>query len=64
MDYNSDTLNVYLKTNFNDSQFSKNIYFDVPNIQDKEKLNLVLKELKLKIIDIWKKENIVNLAIP
>ena len=64
MDYNSDRLNVYLKTNFNDSKFSKNIYFDLPNINDEEQLNIILKELKLRIIDIWKRENIVNLAIP
>jgi len=64
MDYNGGKLNIYLKTNFNNSQFSKNIYFDVPNIKDEEKLSIILKELKLKITDIWKRENIVNLAIP
>ena len=43
---------------------SKNIYYEIDNVQDKEKLNIILADLKMKITDIWKEENIINLSIP
>ena len=57
-------LNIYLKTNFNNNQISKNISYKFDNIRDEIKLEEILKDLKMKITDIWKGENIINLAIP
>ena len=34
------------------------------NIKDEKKLEKIVKELKLKITDLWKSENIINLAAP
>ena len=34
------------------------------NINDEVKLTKILSELKIIITDIWKSENIINLAIP
>ena len=62
--YDYKTLNTYLKTKFNNNIVSKNILYKIENIRNEEKLENILKDLKLQITDIWKEENIINLAIP
>jgi len=62
MIYEGKKLNIYLKTNFNNNVLTKNIKYKLDYFNDKEKLSLILKELKIKITDIWKSENIINLA--
>ena len=62
IDYDNNKLNIYLKTNFNNNEISKNINYKLVDINDKEKLNFILKDLKVRITDIWKSENIINLA--
>lgn len=57
-------LNIYLKTNFNNNRTSKNIFYKIENIDDKEKLSEILKNLKMEVTDIWKGENVINLSIP
>ena len=57
-------LNIYLKTNFNDNQVSKNISYELDNINNKIKLKKILTDLKKEVADIWKKENIINLSAP
>ena len=37
---------------------------DIENLNDENKLDKILKEIKLKITDLWKSENIINLAAP
>jgi len=64
MSYRDGKLNVYLKTNFNNNLVSKNIFYDIENINDKLLLNSILKDLKLRITDLWKEENLVNLLMP
>ena len=64
MNYQNNRLGVYLKTNFNNSELSKNISYEHININDEAKLAKILNELKIIITDIWKSENIINLAIP
>ena len=64
IDYNTPKLNIHLKINFNNKKLSKNISYDLYNINNKLELNLVLKDLKLKIIDFWKEENLINLLMP
>ena len=64
MEYENSKLNVYLKTNFNNNKLSKFISYDLKNINNDKKLDSILKELKLKITDLWKGENIINLAAP
>ena len=62
--YENKNLNVYVKTNFNNNKISKNISYDLDNIKDEKKLNIILKKLKTEITDIWKSENVINLSIP
>ena len=64
MNHQNNKLNIYLKTNFNKNKVSKNITYNVQNIKDEEKLNTILKDLKLKINDLWKEENVVNTLMP
>ena len=64
MDYQEGKLNIHLKTNFNNNKISKNISYEVKKMQDEVALNTVLRNLKLKIIDLWKEENLINLLMP
>ena len=64
LEYNKNKLNVYLKINFNNNKISKNFFYKLENINDIESVNLIIKDLKSKISDIWKQENLVNLLMP
>ena len=64
MDYQGKKLNMHLKTNFNGSKTNKNFSYDINNINDELILKNILKNLKLKITDLWKEENLVNLSMP
>ena len=64
MNYQNDQLKVYLKTNFNNSRIDKNISYNITDINNKKSLEVILKDLKIKIIDLWKEENVINLAMP
>ncbi len=64
MNYHDNRLNIYLKTNFNNNNISKNISYEVNNINDKSILNSILLDLKLKITDLWKEENLINVLMP
>jgi len=64
MHHQNNQLNIYVKTNFNDSRMSKNITYELNDIKNELKLNYILKDLKMQITDIWKKENVINLSIP
>jgi len=64
MDYQDKKLSIYLKTNFNNNKISKNFSYNVQNIKDELILNSILKDLKLKITELWKEENLVNILMP
>ena len=64
LNYQNKQLDIYLKTNFDDNEISKNISYTLSNIEDETKLNFILKDLKIQITDIWKRTNIVNLLMP
>ena len=64
LDYRNKQLNIYLKTNLDGNEMSKNISYKLSNIKDESKLHFILKDLKIQITDIWKKANIVNLLMP
>ena len=64
MDYQDKKLNIHVKTNFNNNKISKNFLYEVENINDEPALNYILKDLKLRVTDIWKEENLVNLLMP
>ena len=64
IDYQDNGIRIYLNTNFNNKKTSKNIFYKVENIQDHNILKSVIKDLKLKITEIWKEENLINLLMP
>ena len=64
IDHNNYKLKVHLKTNFNNNKISKNISYEIKNINDETVLNGILKDLKLKITDLWKEENLINVLMP
>jgi len=64
MDYQKKKLNIHLKTNFNNNKNSKNISYDLESMKNQLELNFILKDLKLKISDLWKEENLINLLMP
>ena len=64
IDYNNQKLKVHIKTKFEESKMSKNILYDIQNIKDESKLNLILKDLKKQMTDLWKEVNVVNLLLP
>ena len=64
MDYQNKKLNIHLKTNFNNNKISKNITYEIKNFNNEEKLNYILKDLKLTITDLWKEENLINVLMP
>jgi len=64
MESENDQLNIYLNTNFNNNKISKNLVYKIDNINNKIKMEKILKDLKLKVTDIWRKENVINLSIP
>jgi len=64
IDYQDTKLNIHLKTNFNNNKISKNFLYEVKNINDELLLNSILKDLKFKITDLWKEENLINFLMP
>ena len=64
LDHNNKQLNVHIKTNFDNNMMNKNISYKLDDINDKIRLNFILKDLKIQITDIWKELNIVNLLMP
>ena len=64
IDYQGSKLNIHFKTNFLNNKTSRNISYELKNINDKMLLNSILKDFKLKINDIWKEENLINLLMP
>jgi len=64
MDYENKKLSIHLKTNFNNNKNSKNIFYNINNIKDQLALDFILRDLKLKITDLWKEENLINLLMP
>ena len=64
MDYQNKKLNIHVKTNFNNNKINKNFIYEVENINDDLIMNSILQDLKLKITDLWKEENLVNLLLP
>jgi len=64
IDYQDKNLNIHVKINFNNNKINKNFLYEVENINDELILNSILKDLKFKITDLWKEENLINLLMP
>mgnify|MGYP001183867558 CR=1 FL=1 len=63
MNYDKNNLNIHLKTNFNNTSVNKNVFYKL-NFEDESSLNSIIKDLKFKISDMWKEQNLINLLMP
>ena len=41
-----------------------NIFYGINDIKDQLALNFILRDLKLKITDLWKEENLIDFLMP
>ena len=64
MSYNNQILNMHIKTNFDGIKVNRNFSYEIDNIKNEKKLFSILSDLKIKISDIWKESNIINLLMP
>tara|TARA_Y100000590_G_scaffold394917_1_gene474469 strand:+ start:58 stop:1137 length:1080 start_codon:yes stop_codon:yes gene_type:complete len=64
MNYKPDKLKIYLKTNLDAKKYNKNIVYDLKSLNDKAKLNSIISDLKLRILDMWKRANLINIPLP
>jgi len=64
IDYQNENLSIHVKINFNNNKINKNFFYEVEDINDELLLNPILKDLKFKITDLWKEENLVNILMP
>ena len=64
MDYNNKKLKIYLKTNLNRNESSKNIFYEIDTFENTDRLNYILRNMKMQITDIWKQQNLINISIP
>tara|TARA_B100001123_G_C15280455_1_gene1013816 strand:+ start:939 stop:2036 length:1098 start_codon:yes stop_codon:yes gene_type:complete len=64
IDYQNNRLNIHLKTNFKNNKISKNLFYKVDNINNEKVLSNILEDLKFKVTDLWKEENLINFLMP
>lgn len=64
INFQNKQLDIYLKTNFEESKTSKNISYELDDINNETRLYFILKNLKTQITEIWKKENLINPSVP
>ena len=64
IDYNNSKLKIHIKTEFEENKMNKNILYDLSSMNDNQKLNSILVDLKIQITDLWKEANVVNLLMP
>tara|TARA_B100000945_G_C20365902_1_gene589581 strand:- start:317 stop:1369 length:1053 start_codon:yes stop_codon:yes gene_type:complete len=62
--YNEKKLNVFLKTNFNETKKNNKIEFIVKNLEEKEKRENLISNLKFFINEVWKEENLIDISVP
>ena len=64
MYYKNNVITMHIKSNLNEEKISKNTFYKINNIKSEDEMNMILNDLKIKIIDIWKESNFVNLLMP
>tara|TARA_A100001011_G_C14261003_1_gene822394 strand:- start:69 stop:1121 length:1053 start_codon:yes stop_codon:yes gene_type:complete len=62
--YDKKNLNVFIKTNFNSVKKLKKIKIEVKNIDDDKVREETISKLKLKVLDIWKEQNLIDVSTP
>ena len=62
--YDKKTLDVFLKSNFSGVKKYKKIDFKLDSIADEEVRSDIISNLKAYTIELWKEENLINIATP
>jgi len=62
--YKPGKLKVYLKTSLDTKKYNKNIFYDLKDLNNESKLNMIIEDLQLKILDMWKRANLINIPLP
>ncbi len=62
--YDEKVLNIFLKTNLEGIKKSKKINFKLEDLNNKEVRNDIIRNLKSYINEIWKEENLIDIAVP
>jgi len=64
MSYEKNELKVYVKTSLDSKEYSENILYELKDWKDKARLSFIIKDLRIKILDMWKKANLINVPSP
>ncbi len=64
INFESGLLKVHVKTLLEGIKINKNLSYKIASLDDEEKLTYIVADLKIKIEDIWKEINFVNLLMP
>ena len=62
--YDKNILNIFIKTNFKNTEKFKKIEFTVKNLNDEKVREETISKLKFVIHDIWKEQNLVDASVP
>ena len=62
--YDKKILNVFLKTNLEGVKKSKKIDFKLEDLENKQVINGIIRNLQYYINELWKEENLIDIAAP
>ena len=62
--YDEKILNVFLKTNLEGVKKSKKIDFRLEDLENKQVTNNIIRNLQYYINELWKEENLIDIAAP
>ena len=64
INYDNKLMRIYVKTSLEENKISKNLSYKINSLEDKKKLAYILSDLKIRIEDMWKEINFINLLMP
>ncbi len=62
--YNEKKLNIFLKTNIENTNKIKQINYKLENLENSDAINNVVSNLKSYINELWKEENLIDISVP
>jgi len=64
INYDNKLMRIYVKTSLEENKISKNLSYKINSLEDKKQLAYILSDLKIRIEDMWKEINFINLLMP
>jgi len=62
--YEVDKLKVYLKADLDKKKYNENLSYKLKDLSDESRLDFIIDDLKLKILDMWKRANLIHIPLP